>query len=119
MKNFLHNISQKAKSSLAWLWQKIKIAVQFTIKLLITIWKAILRLWFKIFYEEYELTVWFLKDSERDNRGNIVTTRTHKRYLLKKITKKTPKHIKGKDMDNRAFEIRTVEPFDYQIRKIY
>ena len=119
MKNFLHNISQKAKSSLVWLWKYTKIAARFILKLAISIWKAILRLWFKIVYEEYELTVWYLKDSERDNRGNIVTTRTHKRYLLKKITKKTPKHIKGKDMDNRAFEIRTVEPFDYQIRKIY
>ena len=119
MKNFLHNISQKAKSSLAWLWQKTKIAVQFTIKLLITIWKAILRLWFKIIYEEYELTVWYLKDSVRDKDGNITTTRSHKRYLLKKISKKTPKHIKGKDMEGRAFEIRTLEPFDYQIRKIY
>lgn len=119
MKNFLHNISQKVKPSLVWLWQKTKIAVQFIVKLLITIWKAILRLWFKIIYEEYELTVWYLKDSIRDGDGNITTTRSHKRYLLKKITKKTPKHIKGKDMDGRAFEIRTVEPFDYQIRKIY
>ena len=93
MKNFLHNISQKAKSSLAWLWQKTKIAVQFTIKLLITIWKAILRLWFKIIYEEYELTVWYLKDSVRDKDGNITTTRSHKRYLLKKISKKTPNHL--------------------------
>jgi len=119
MKNFLHNITQKVKPSLVWLWQKTKIAVQFIVKLLITIWKAILRLWFKIIYEEYELTVWYLKDSVRDKDGNITTTRSHKRYLLKKISKKTPKHIKGKDMDGRAFEIRTVEPFDYQIRKIY
>lgn len=119
MKKFIHNTVQKTKSGLAWLWQKTKVVAKIIGSLLVKLWKAILRLWFKIFYEEYELTVWFLKDSERDNRGNIVTTRTHKRYLLKKITKKTPKHIKGKDMDGRAFEIRTVEPFDYQIRKIY
>jgi len=119
MKNFLHNISQKVKLSIVWLWQKTKVVAKFIGMLLIKLGKAILRLWFKIFYEEYELTVWYLKDSERDSYGNIVTTRTHKRYLLKKISKKTPKHIKGKDMDGRAFEIRTVEPFDYQIRKIY
>ena len=119
MKNFLHNTTQKIKTSSVWLWQKTKVALKFTADLLFKLWKAILRLWFKIIYEEYELTVWYLKDSVRDKDGNITTTRSHKRYLLKKISKKTPKHIKGKDMDGRAFEIRTVEPFDYQIRKIY
>jgi len=108
MKNFLHNIVQKGKSALIWLGQ-----------LAYKIYKAIVKFIFKLLYEEYELTVWYLKDSVRDKDGNITTTRSHKRYLLKKISKKTPKHIKGKDMDGRAFEIRTVEPFDYQIRKIY
>ena len=74
---------------------------------------------FKIVYEEYELTVWFEKDTTIDTMGNMLYTRTPKVWLLKKITKKTPTHIKGKDMDNREFEIRTVKPFDYQIRKIY
>ena len=119
MKNFLHNISQKSKSALAWLWQKTKVTGRFLIDLSIKIWRAILKLWFKIIYEEYELTVWYLKDAVKDKDGNITTTRTSKRYLLKKITKKTPKHIKGKDMEGRLFEIRTVEPFDFQIRKIY
>jgi hypothetical protein len=119
MKNFLHNISQKSKSALAWLWQKTKVAGRFLIDLSIKIWRAILKLCFKIIYEEYELTVWYLKDAVKDKDGNITTTRTSKRYLLKKITKKTPKHIKGKDMEGRLFEIRTVEPFDFQIRKIY
>jgi len=108
MKNFLHNIAQKGKSALAWLGQ-----------LAYNVYKAIAKFIFKLLYEEYELTVWYLKDSVRDKDGNITTTRTSKRYLLKKISKKTPKHIKGKDMEGRAFEIRTVEPFDYQIRKIY
>jgi len=119
MKNFLHNISQKIKKSLIWLWQKTKVAGRFLIDLSIKIWRATLKLWFKIIYEEYELTVWYLKDAVKDKDGNITTTRTSKRYLLKKITKKTPKHIKGKDMEGRLFEIRTVEPFDFQIRKIY
>ena len=119
MKNFLHNTAQKIKTSSIWLWQKTKVALKFTAELLVKLWKTILRLWFKIIYEEYELTVWYLKDSVRDKDGNITTTRSNKRYLLKKISKKTPKHIKGKDMNGRAFEIRTVEPFDYQIRKIY
>ena len=74
---------------------------------------------FKIVYQEYELTVWFEKDSTVDTMGNVIYTRIPKVWLLKKITKKTPTHIKGKDMDNREFEIRTVKPFDYQIRKIY
>ncbi len=119
MKNFIHNTSLKIKSFSQWLWQKTKIVGKFLVDVSIMIWKALVRLWFKFYYEEYELTVWYLQDAIRDKDGNITTTRTSKRYLLKKISKKTPKHIKGKDMDGRQFEIRTVEPFDYQIRKIY
>ena len=119
MKNFLHNTSQKIKSFSQWLWQKTKVVGIFIADVFIMIRKALARLWFKFYYEEYELTVWYLQDSVRDKDGNITTTRTSKRYLLKSISKKSPKHIKGKDMDGRQFEIRTVEPFDYQIRKIY
>ena len=119
MKKFIHNIVQKIKSVLHWLWQKTKTATVFLVELAGKIGKAIVKFIFKIIYEEYELTVWYLKDSVRDKDGNITTTRSSKRYLLKKISKKTPKHIKGKDMEGRMFEIRTVEPFDYQIRKIY
>ena len=119
MKNFLHNTSQKIKSFSQWLWQKTKVVGIFIADVFIMIRKALARLWFKFYYEEYELTVWYLQDAIRDKDGNITTTRTSKRYLLKSISKKSPKHIKGKDMDGRQFEIRTVEPFDYQIRKIY
>ena len=61
MKNFLHNIAQKGKSALAWLGQ-----------LAYNIYKAIAKFIFKLLYEEYELTVWYLKDSVRDKDGNAV-----------------------------------------------
>jgi hypothetical protein len=38
--------------------------------------------------------------------------------MLKDVTKKTSTHIVGKDIFNKPFEIKTVEPFDYQLRKL-
>jgi hypothetical protein len=75
--------------------------------------------WFKrVAYEEYELTVWF-KDKEEIIEGRKVYPRTKKIFKLKSIGKRTPTHIKGQELDGKNFEIRTVEPFDYMIRKIY
>ena len=68
-----------------------------------------MKLWFYKIWRSWN--PWYIL--EVDHRGRT------KRIIVKDFKKKTPKHIKGKDMDGRAFEIRTVEPFDYQIRKIY
>tara|TARA_B100001287_G_scaffold212044_1_gene180895 strand:- start:312 stop:560 length:249 start_codon:yes stop_codon:yes gene_type:complete len=75
--------------------------------------------WFKeLAYEEYELTVWF-KDKEEIIDGRKIHPRTKKVFRLKNVSKKTPTHIKGQELDGKNFEIRTVEPFDYMLRKIY
>jgi len=81
-------------------------------------WKYIVNWFKKVAYEEYELTVWF-KDKEEIIDGRKVHPRTKKIFKLKSIGKRTPTHVKGVELDGKAFEIRTVEPFDYMIRKIY
>lgn len=76
--------------------------------------------WFKnIVYEEYELTVWFQGDTEIVDGVKQVTPKTKKTFRLKAINKRNQKHITGKDLKGRPFEIRTVEPFDFYIRKIH
>lgn len=69
------------------------------------------------FQEEYELTVWFVGATTEDKEGVKTTTRSCKIFVLKEISKKTQTHIVGKDAFGKPFEIKTVEPFDYQIRK--
>ena len=81
--------------------------------------RKIIEWWKKVIYEEYHLTVWYQKEAAISKEGVKTITRSKHEYKLKKITKKSPNHIIGKDINGRAFEIRTVEPFDYQIRKIY
>jgi hypothetical protein len=81
-------------------------------------WKYIVNWLKKVAYEEYELTVWF-KDKEEIIDGRKVHPRSKKIFKLKSIGKRTPTHVKGVELDGKAFEIRTVEPFDYMIRKIY
>ena len=75
--------------------------------------------WFvSLFVNEYELIVWFHAETEISAEGLKTVKRVSKTFLLKAISKKTPKHIKGTDIFGKAFEIKTVEPFDYQIRKL-
>jgi len=38
---------------------------------------------------------------------------------MKKIQTKKQTHFRGIDIDNNQIEIKTTEPFDYQIKKIY
>jgi hypothetical protein len=66
--------------------------------------------WLTLIREEYELTVWFV---------NATGGKTAKVFNLKDVKKKTQNHITGTDMNGKFFEIKTVEPFDYQLRKIY
>lgn len=72
-----------------------------------------------LIYEEYDLTVWFHSETMIQEDGVKTIKRVQKDYKLKAISKKTPTHIVGKDMKNKFFEIRTVEPFDYRIVKVY
>ena len=88
--------------------------------------KIIRLVWYKriwewlvsLFVNEFELIVWFHSETQITDRGIKHIKRVERTFLLKKITKKSPKHIKGIDIFGKHFEIKTVEPFDYQIRKL-
>jgi len=78
--------------------------------------------WYRLFYEEYHVTVWFQKTHRLQGMGVEIIedqSKTKRVFKMKSISKQTPTHIKGKDLKGRKLEIRTVKPFDYQIRKIY
>jgi len=76
--------------------------------------------WNTLIKEEFELTVWFDNGVITDEDGNEKPkAKTKKVFLLKSISKRNPSHVKGVDIDGHNFEIRTVKPFDYMIRKIY
>lgn len=79
------------------------------------------RLWewiISLFVNEYELIVWFHNETVTTDRGTKTLRRTQKTFILKSISKKKPNHIVGKDAFGKPFEIKTVEPFDYQIRQV-
>lgn len=63
--------------------------------------------WLKdLFLEEYEVSVW--------PAGGEKET-----YTFKKIEKITQTHIIATEMDGRRFELMTVDPFNYQVKKIH
>ena len=75
--------------------------------------------WFKnLFTEHWELTVWFQGDIRVNSDGETITDHSKKVFELQSVSKKTPTHVKGVDMDGKSFEIRTVKPFDYMLRRI-
>lgn len=74
--------------------------------------------WLSLFVEEYELTVWFHTETVEHVDGLKTIRRSSKVFMLKDITKKTSTHITGKDIFGKPFEIKTVEPFDFQLRKL-
>lgn len=78
-----------------------------------------LKNWIEILlFEEYELTIWTVKEVKVMPDGAKVSKKEKNVYSLQSIDKKTTNHIVGKDMNKMIFEIKTVEPFDFQIRKI-
>lgn len=75
--------------------------------------------WFiGLFVNEYELIIWFHNETDISQEGLKTVRRTRREFLLKSISKSNSKHIKGTDAFGKPFEIKTVEPFDYQIRKL-
>jgi len=67
-----------------------------------------------LFYEEYEVTIWFkVKETEFKRES------TKKVFHFKEITKKSQTHFVGKTQSGEQVVIKTTEPFDYCIRKIH
>ena len=81
-------------------------------------YKRLWQWWLSLFINEYELIVWFHAETSETAEGLKTIKRTQKTFMLKSISKKSPNEIRGKDIFGKDFEIKTVEPFDYQIRKL-
>lgn len=72
-----------------------------------------------LFYNEYELTVWFVEEEVYDATGNLMSVRRNpKVFYLTSIDKLTQKHIIGKELDGGKLIIKTHKPFDYNLREI-
>jgi hypothetical protein len=59
----------------------------------------------RLILNEYEVTLWM------DPKVKVV-------YNFKRLSELSPKHIKGRLTSGELFELRTQEPFNYQIRQI-
>jgi hypothetical protein len=66
--------------------------------------------WLKdIFREEYQLDIWY--------PANQYGNRVHEVYYLKSISKLTATHVKAIGDNNKRWELKTVEPFDYRLQR--
>ena len=106
----MNNIWQKIKSGFKSFFASLGSGVSSVAH---SVWRWILSL----FQEEYELVVWFHSETIGGSDGLKSVARSRKGFTLTALTKKTPTHIVGKDEHGHPFEIKTVEPFDYTIRK--
>lgn len=66
--------------------------------------KPFVWLWFKYFVNEWEVTIWY--DASK---------KTY--YNMKFISIINEKELKGKLSTGELFELKTQEPFNYQVRK--
>lgn len=72
------------------------------------------------FIDRYRVTVWFVDQKGYDASGAVVVlTRSKKVFHFKRLDKVSAKHIKGKNIHNNMIEINSVEPFNYEIKKVF
>jgi hypothetical protein len=67
--------------------------------------KPFVWLWIKYFVNEWQVTIWY------DPVKKSV-------YEFKSISIITEKHLQGKLTSGEPFELKTQEPFNYQIKKV-
>lgn len=78
--------------------------------------RSIVKLWnlfLDLFRSEYEIIIWFSKESEYYD-----TTVSYEKFNFKRIDKLTSRHIKGVLTSGHKYEIRTKEEFNYKIKKV-
>lgn len=61
------------------------------------------------FEDRYEVTIWMKK---ADGTPEVSM------YPLKKLQKLTQMHLKGVDINGHKVEVKTVEKFSYQVKKV-
>ena len=79
----------------------------------------ILKWWKTLVYEEYHLTIWFVDGKTVDSDGNATYNRIPKKYKAIKISKISPKLIKFTNMNKQPVEIRSEEPMNWDLVKVY
>ena len=62
-----------------------------------------------VFEDRYEVTIWMIKP---DGTASVSL------YPLKKLQKITQYHLKGIDVNGHKIEMRTVEKFSYEVKKV-
>jgi hypothetical protein len=82
-------------------------------------WARIAEWWDDHFYEQYEVTVWFCKQTTISEHGLQSMMHTEpKVFQMREVHKHNHNLIKGKDINGNPLEIRAKQPFDYNIRKL-
>jgi hypothetical protein len=65
---------------------------------------------YRLFNDLYEVTVWLKEDDKTSTK--IV-------YHMKHLNKISNTYMRGIDTDGHKIELKTVEPFDYHVKKLY
>ena len=73
----------------------------------------------KLWYEEYDLTIWFVASRIITENGDEEYTRTPTYYKAIKIYTLKPHLIKFYDIDRQEVEIRSEEPLNWDLIKRY
>tara|TARA_B100001250_G_scaffold104529_1_gene88201 strand:+ start:6716 stop:7009 length:294 start_codon:yes stop_codon:yes gene_type:complete len=79
----------------------------------------LVRWWKTLIYEEYKLTIYFVASKVVDERGNEIYSREPKHYKASKFYSLKPKFIKFKDDENQIIEIKSEEPMNWDLVKVY
>jgi hypothetical protein len=79
----------------------------------------LVRWWKTLIYEEYKLTIYFVAAKVIDERGNEIYSREPKHYKASKFYSLKPKFIKFKDDENQIIEIKSEEPMNWDLVKVY
>lgn len=79
----------------------------------------LVRWWKTLIYEEYKLTIYFVAAKVIDERGNEIYSREPKHYKAVKFYSLKPKFIKFKDDENQIIEIKSEEPMNWDLVKVY
>lgn len=83
------------------------------------VWKRS-REWLRdIFAEEYELTIWFHKETHISETGVKIISHTEpKTFRLTGLSTLNQNKVVGRDVYDNPFRIVTSQPFDYNLTKI-
>jgi hypothetical protein len=79
----------------------------------------LVRWWKTLIYEEYKLTIYFVAAKIIDERGNEIYSREPKHYKASKFYSLKPKFIKFKDDEDQIIEIKSEEPMNWDLVKVY